>query len=172
MKWVALLASGIVSGFVVCHVSTADAGWQRVLGISCKPAAPDFSPLHQWYLAQSGIVWVGNGEAPYAFATCPVQESSSFPKSSVTQVNVHGEDRSTVEGVRVQACVTYWSVSGGDCGTAYNSGDSFLGQFTGTPSLARWSAAETHDFPYFMARMPAETASGSTSLRGMYIVTP
>jgi hypothetical protein len=172
MRWAALLAIGIVGGFTTCYAATADAGWQRIQGASCKALAPYFVASDTWSFGSFGLIWEGNGEAPYALATCPFDETSSFLKTSVNQVNVHGEDRSTTEGVRVQACISYWSSSGGECGLAYNSGDAFLGQFTGHPSLEKWGMSYANEFAYFVARMPARTASGNTSLHGFYILTP
>lgn len=168
-----LLLAGFAGGLVGFHAMGASGAWKRIHGGDCQGAEPTFDGGHvYWSFGPSGLIYQSGSGSPYASAICPLSEADTFQKTSITGINVHGEDRSTTDGVQAQACFSFWSSTGGNCGSPYASGNSFLGQFTGHPDLSLWGSAHANDFGYIYLRMPAPTVNGVSSVHGISLITP
>lgn len=158
--------AGFVASFALFQVSGASAAWQHITAIECQPKEWDFT---HWTWDGGGVQFTD--PSTYGRVYCPMHESDTFNKANVNAIGVYGEDRASADQVLMYACVNYWGSTGGTCGTVWQSGVSFLGQFGGQPSLAQWQS-HPYDFGMVLIQMPGPTSNGYTTIHGITIFTP
>jgi hypothetical protein len=141
----AFFVSASLSG-VICYASTSEAFWTRQDGNYCDVALgghDNFSNGCNTTTAGSIVVF------------CPVADSSTHPKTSITTFNVHIDDQSPFSGL-VGRCVNFWAAVGGSCGSFVFTSNGVLGW--SPPTFGGWTAA---DFGYVNVVLPPRDSANS-----------
>jgi len=149
---IAFLASAALAG-VAAYASTSDASFfTRQDGNYCDVALgghDNFSNGCNQTTAGSIVVF------------CPVADSSTQPKTSITTFNVHIDDESPSVAI-VGRCVNFWNAVGGSCGNFVTTTNGVLGW--SPPTFAGWTAA---DFGYINVVLPPR-ATNNTCIKGYF----
>jgi hypothetical protein len=95
-------------------------------------------------------------------AICPIEDTSSNPKSSITTLNVHMTGNGFLSSAT--RCVRFWNATGGACGVGSTSFGS--GNVTLTPTtFANWDAG---NFGYLLVLLNGVNAGAQSCLRGYF----
>lgn len=147
----AFCVSAAVTG-VLAFAGTSEAFWTRQDGNYCNVALGGNDNF------QSGCNVTTAGSI---VLSCPVADSSTHPKTSITTFNVHMDNESSFSGL-VGRCVDFWNAVGGSCGSFIFTSSGVAGW--SPPSFANWTAA---DFGYVSVVLPPR-ASANSCLKGYY----
>jgi hypothetical protein len=147
----AFCVSAAISGVFV-FARTSEAFWTRQDASYCNVALGGNDSF------QDGCNIITGGSIVLA---CPVADSSTHPKTSITTFNVHIDDESPSIAL-VNRCVDFWSAVGGSCGSSVTTTNGVLGW--SPPSFANWTDA---DFGYISVVLPPR-ATGNTCLKGYF----
>jgi hypothetical protein len=149
-----LLVSAIASGVLFAAGGAQAAFWSRQDASYCLP------------LSGSELYFDGSCSSAAAntvVLACPVNDTSTQPKSSITTFNVHVDDKSQGGSVWAFRCVDYWNAVGGSCGgidTSVNGIDTLH-----PPSFAGWNAP---NFGYMVIYLPPKSGNNKSCIKGYY----
>lgn len=161
ISYSALLAGAATFGAFLAQGRSANAFWSRQAPQSCfTPVAAvtvdgDFAFD---FVDSEGC----NTKVLSTSLSCPIEDTSTNPKTSITTLNVH----TTGNGLSIGAtrCVRFWNATGGSCGASSTS--SATGSVTLTPpSFINWTAS---DFGYVHISIPGTNGGNEACLRGLY----
>lgn len=143
-----LFVLGVVAGGALGPRVASAGGWKRQHAALCHGVSN--------YLETDGITF-GNPDS----LTCPYDDDSNIPRTSITTLNVHGK-ATTYGSMFISACVKYWNASGFS-GYGYGCGASSSptgpGTFAISPSLYAWGLT-AGDFAYIKF-VPSGSPAGS-----------
>jgi hypothetical protein len=152
------LGAAIASSMVFASAN-AGAFWVRQHGSAC------FS-VNTQLVVSNNVINYGGPAGLY----CPVPDSDTTQPSSMTTVNVHVEDFSTVDGFLVQPCWTSWNSSAGNCDAYQTTSPSFTGEKAfsfGAP--ASFASSHAADFKYVRISMPdSGSYPGFSAVHGLF----
>jgi len=166
------LVSAAVSGVVFSN-RPADAADRRVSAFGCFTSGGRFEE------------WQGDNTGVYSTArlNCPLPDDSYMPKWSVRTLTVYGRDGNSSPppsnytdpdldpNIWAVACVTYWGIAGGGCGTGVATNGTFSGNYAVSPGLEVWSQGYP-DFAYLWLRLPrGSTTTTQSTFRGFHVST-
>ena len=109
---------------------------------------------------------------------CGVNDSNLFDiggvqgKQNISTLNIHGEDRHSSASVTATPCISYFHITGGECGSTASSGGGFLGQYTLQPSRVKWGPTFSGHFGYIHIKLPAQTGNGASTFSGYFVGAP
>jgi hypothetical protein len=154
---------------VICWSYPSGAGVFRQGASYCTGEVANSDGLAQ--LADGRIDCEGGAGTSAAHAICPLLSGSGFFHDQLTTLNVHGNDFSTVQQFGIKACTARWDTFGLACGTEFQTGLAFTGDFTATPDR---SALQSHgsDFPFLHIIIPAPSGGSVSTLRGWFGSAP
>lgn len=133
---------------VVAFSTASEAFWSRQDGSDCRVGAGG----NDKFTGGCNISSAGGLQLE-----CPIADSSTHPKASITRINVHIEDNSPAFG-SVSRCVSFWNVAGGNCGSSVFTSNGVQGW--SPPTFAGWTAP---DFGYINVVLPPPSTTGGFS---------
>jgi hypothetical protein len=147
----AFCMSAAISG-VFAFSRTSDAFWTRQDGNYCNVTLGGNDNFQDGCnITTAGSIVV----------SCPVADSSTHPKTSITTFNVHIDDESPSFSI-ISRCVVFWNVVGGACGNSVITTNGVLGW--SPPSFGNWTAP---DFGYISVVLPPR-AGANTCIKGYF----
>lgn len=161
-----IFAAAALVGGIVASASLANAAWTQTQASACTGAASN--PTSS---GASGFGWTNGSTTADATVYCPVMESSTVPKTPLSNAKVYYFDNTTSSQLTFQACATL--VGGGtSCGNPTYSGVSPVGYNYQSLDRTSWTNHPT-DFAYIYAIIPRLPAAGvqPSAFLGYYITT-
>jgi hypothetical protein len=148
---IAFYVSAAISG-VLMYARTSEAFWTRQDANYCNVALGG----NDFFRDGCNITTAGS-----IVVSCPVADSSTHPKTSITTFNVHVDDESPSFSI-ISRCVDFWNVVGGSCGSSVITSNGVLGW--SPPSFAGWDAP---NFGFISVVLPPRAAA-NTCLQGYF----
>lgn len=142
-RLIVVLVSAFLGYFIAPTV--AQAAFGKMHASFCQGVDKD---TYYYYGVDRGLQ---SGGGPNNFI-CPWFEDSSYSRTAITYIHVHGYDAQTNDEVKVAACVKYYGIAGGQCGTEASSGIGKSGHFSIYPDIQPW-VENFFDFAYLRVRL-------------------
>jgi len=149
------LSAAAVFGGVVAHSGVSQAFWSRQAPMDCSISLGNGST--------SMYDGCNTSTANSLVVACPVNDTSSQPKSSITTMNLHVHDNTSSGFFIAIRCVDFFNAVGSACGA---SDSSVNGIDTLTPpTFAGWNAT---DFGSVYVTMPPASGANKSCIKGLY----
>jgi hypothetical protein len=166
-KRMVLFVASVVFGVVAANSETASAIFKRQHAVTCwwDNVNGANSPM-----VPSGL-GVSNNNAGTSMIVCPAIDDTALPKSQQLTLRVDGFDGNASTNASFQACVTFATTAGGECGLSTTT--SGTGSYSLNVTTLRWQLNDAH-YGYLTARIPAkDPVSGAASyFRGYQASNP
>ena len=150
------LSAAAVFGGVVAHSEVSQAFWSRQAAMDCSITLGNGSTS----MYSDGC---NTSTTNALVVACPVNDTNTQPKSSITTMNLHVHDNNTSGMFIAIRCVDFFNAVGSACGgvdTSVNGIDTL-----NPPTFAGWNAT---DFGSVYVTFPAAAGGNKSCIKGLY----